>query len=58
MDEYDVVVIGGGPAGLQAALTLARVHREVLMVDSGAYRNDPAAQMHNVITHDGTPPAE
>ncbi len=58
MDTYDVVVIGGGPAGLQATLTLARVHRTVLMVDSGVYRNDPAAHMHNVVTHDGTPPAE
>ena len=58
MDKYDVAVIGGGPAGLQATLTLARVHRTVLMVDSGAYRNDPASHMHNVVTHDGTPPAE
>src|SRR3954471_3920349 len=55
---YDAVVVGGGPAGLQATLTLARVHREVLMVDSGSYRNDPADQMHNVVTHDGTPPAD
>jgi thioredoxin reductase len=58
MDNYEVAVIGGGPAGLQATLTLARVHRRVLMVDSGRYRNDPAAHMHNVVTHDGTPPAE
>ena len=56
--QYDAVVVGGGPAGLQATLTLARVHRRVLMVDSGAYRNDPASHMHNVVTHDGTPPAE
>jgi thioredoxin reductase len=56
--QYDAVVVGGGPAGLQATLTLARVHRRVLMVDSGHYRNDPAAHMHNVVTHDGTPPAE
>jgi thioredoxin reductase len=56
--QYDVVVIGGGPAGLQATLTLARVHRRVLMLDSGSYRNDPARHMHNVVTHDGTPPAE
>jgi thioredoxin reductase len=55
---YDAVVVGGGPAGLQATLTLARVHRKVLMIDSRAYRNDPAAHMHNVVTHDGTPPAE
>ncbi len=57
-EQYDAVVIGGGPAGLQATLTLARVHREVLMIDSGRYRNDPAAHMHNVVTHDGTPPTE
>jgi thioredoxin reductase len=56
--QYDAVVIGGGPAGLQATLTLARVHRRVLMVDSRSYRNDPAAHLHNVITHDGTPPSE
>lgn len=56
--QYDVVVIGGGPAGLQATLTLGRVHRRVLMLDSGHYRNDPASHMHNVVTHDGTPPAE
>lgn len=56
--DYDAIVIGGGPAGLQATLTLARVHRRVLMLDSGRYRNDPAHHMHNVVTHDGTPPAE
>lgn len=56
--QYDVVVIGGGPAGLQATLTLARVHRRVLMLDSGSYRNDPARHLHNLITHDGTPPAD
>lgn len=55
---YDAIVIGGGPAGLQATLTLARVHRRVLMLDSGRYRNDPAAHMHNVVTHDGTTPAD
>ncbi len=56
--DFDAIVIGGGPAGLQATLTLARVHRRVLMLDSGHYRNDAAARMHNVVTHDGTPPAE
>ena len=55
---YDVIVIGGGPAGLQAALTLGRVHRSCLVLDSGHYRNDPAAEMHNFISRDGTPPAE
>ncbi len=54
----DVIVIGGGPAGLQAALTLGRLHRSVLLLDSGRYRNDPAAHMHNFLAQDGTPPAE
>lgn len=56
--NYDAIVIGGGPAGLQATLTLARVHRRVLVLDSGRYRNDPASHMHNVVTHDGTAPAD
>jgi thioredoxin reductase len=55
---YDAVVIGGGPAGLQAALTLGRMHRRVLLLDSGEYRNAPAEHMHNFVTQDGTPPAE
>ncbi len=55
---HDVIVIGGGPAGLQAALTLGRVHRDCLVLDSGHYRNDPAAEMHNFISRDGTPPSE
>ena len=56
--RYDVVVIGGGPAGLQAALTLGRMHRRVLLLDSGEYRNAPAGHLHNFVTHDGRPPAE
>ena len=56
--RYDVVVIGGGPAGLQAALTLGRMHRTVLLLDSGEYRNAPTDALHNFITRDGTPPAE
>ena len=55
---YDAVVIGGGPAGLQAALTLGRMHRPVLLLDSGRYRNEQADRLHNFATHDGTPPAE
>ncbi|WP_454858595.1 NAD(P)/FAD-dependent oxidoreductase [Promicromonospora soli] len=55
---FDTVVIGGGPAGLQAALTLGRMHRRTLLLDSGEYRNAPAEHMHNFVTHDGTPPAE
>jgi thioredoxin reductase len=55
---YDVVVVGAGPAGLQAALTLGRMHHSVLVLDAGHYRNDPAAHAHNFLTHDGTPPAD
>lgn len=55
---HDVVVIGGGPAGLQAALTLGRVHRRTLLLDSGEHRNDPADAIHNMITRDGTTPAQ
>ncbi|GAA1726696.1 NAD(P)/FAD-dependent oxidoreductase [Aeromicrobium alkaliterrae] len=55
---YDALVIGGGPAGLQATLTLARVHRTVLHVDSGVYRNAPERHMHNLITHEGQDPAD
>ena len=47
--DFDAVVVGGGPAGLQATLTLARVHRRVLILDSGRYRNDPATHMHNAL---------
>lgn len=57
-DRYDVVVIGGGPAGLQAALTLGRMHRRVLVLDAGQYRNDPAQHLHNFISRDGTAPAD
>jgi thioredoxin reductase len=55
---YDVVVIGGGPAGLQSALTLGRLHRSVLLLDSGEYRNAAAKEMHNFVTHDGRSPEE
>lgn len=56
--RYDAVVVGGGPAGLQAALTLGRMHRSVLLLDSGDYRNASAGHLHNFVTHDGTPPAQ
>jgi thioredoxin reductase/SAM-dependent methyltransferase len=57
-DAYDVVVIGGGAAGLSGALVLARSRRSVLVVDGGEPRNAPAAHMHNVLGFDGRPPAE
>jgi len=54
---YDAIVLGGGPAGLQAALTLGRMHRPTLVLDAGTYRNDPADAMHNVVGFDGVTPA-
>lgn len=56
--QTEVVVIGGGPAGLQAALTLARIHRDVIVLDTDEGRNAPAAHIQNLITRDGTPPAQ
>ncbi len=55
---YDALVIGGGPAGLQAALTIGRMHRTALLVDSGRYRNATVEHAHNFATHDGRAPAE
>ena len=57
-DEYDVVVVGGGAAGLSGALTLARAGRSVLVVDDGTPRNAPAGHVHNYLGREGTPPAE
>ncbi|MGB6246719.1 NAD(P)/FAD-dependent oxidoreductase [Gordonia sp. (in: high G+C Gram-positive bacteria)] len=57
-DEYDVAVLGGGPAGLSAALVLGRQQRSTLVFDSGRYRNQPAAQAHMYLGSDGFPPAE
>jgi thioredoxin reductase len=55
---YDAVVVGGGAAGLNAALVLARSRRRVLVLDAGAPRNGPAAAVHALLGHDGVPPAE
>lgn len=55
---YDAIIIGGGPAGLQAALTLGRMHRRTLLLDSGEYRNGTVRHAHNLLTHDGRDPAE
>jgi len=56
--DLDAIIVGGGPAGLQAAQTLGRMHRPVLLLDGGSYRNDPADHLHNFVSRDGTPPAE
>lgn len=56
--RYDVVVIGGGAAGLSGALALVRSRRSVLVIDSGQPRNALAGHVHNYLTRDGVPPAE
>jgi thioredoxin reductase len=58
MNEYDVVIIGGGAAGLSAALVLSRARRRVLVVDAGSPRNAPAAHMQGFLSRDGMPPAD
>jgi thioredoxin reductase len=56
--DVDVLIVGGGPAGLSAGLTLGRSRRSVLIVDDGAPRNAPAAAMHAFLTRDGTAPEQ
>ncbi|WP_052868504.1 NAD(P)/FAD-dependent oxidoreductase [Streptomyces niger] len=56
--RYDVVVVGGGAAGLSGALALVRARRSVLVLDDGRPRNAMADRTHNFLTRDGTPPAE
>jgi thioredoxin reductase len=58
MTEHDVAIIGGGAAGLSAALVLSRARRRVLVVDAGSPRNAPAAHMHGFLSRDGLPPGE
>ena len=55
---YDVVVVGGGAAGLSAALVLGRARRRVAVIDAGAPRNAPAAHMQGFLSRDGMPPAK
>ncbi|HWJ05619.1 MAG TPA: NAD(P)/FAD-dependent oxidoreductase [Steroidobacteraceae bacterium] len=55
---WDVIVVGGGPAGLSAALVLGRCRRSVLVCDAGEYRNRHARAMHGFLSRDGTAPGE
>lgn len=50
---YDAIVVGGGPSGLSAVSGLARVRRNVLLIDSGEYRNEATRHMHDVTGLDG-----
>jgi thioredoxin reductase len=57
-NDYDVVVAGGGAAGLNGALMLGRSRRSVVVIDSGRPRNAPAAGVHGFLSRDGISPAE
>jgi thioredoxin reductase len=54
---YDALIIGGGPAGLSAALTLGRCVRRVALCDSGRYRNERSGALHCFLSRDGIPPS-
>ncbi|MFJ8905729.1 NAD(P)/FAD-dependent oxidoreductase [Streptomyces sp. NPDC102351] len=56
--RYDVVVVGGGAAGLSAALVLGRARHRTLVVDAGEPRNAPSSHMQGYLTRDGMAPAE
>ncbi|MFJ4366998.1 NAD(P)/FAD-dependent oxidoreductase [Streptomyces chartreusis] len=57
-ESYEVVVVGGGAAGLSAALVLGRARRRTLVVDAGEPRNAPAAHMQGYLSRDGMSPGE
>lgn len=56
--DYEVLIIGGGPAGLSAAMTLGRLSRTALICDDNKPRNAPSAHINNFITRDGVHPEE
>lgn len=57
-EQFDVAVIGGGAAGLSAAVVLGRARRSAIVIDAGSPRNAPAAGVHGFLTRDGISPTE
>ena len=57
-DVYDVVIVGGGPAGLSGALVLGRSRRRVILCDVGQPRNQASRAVHCLLGHEGAPPTE
>lgn len=58
LPRYDALIIGGGAAGLSAAVALGRARRSVAVIDAGEPRNAPASGVHNFLTRDGIAPTE
>ena len=56
--QVDAIIVGGGVAGLSAAVALGRSRRSVAIIDAGDPRNAPAAHSHNYLTRDGESPLE
>jgi thioredoxin reductase len=58
MNVFDVIIVGGGPAGLNAAVVLGRCGRKVLLFDTGKQRNNRSQGIHNYLTRDDMLPAD
>ncbi len=58
MKQYEAVIIGGGPAGLSAALVLARASRTIAVIDACTPRNNASPGVHAFLSRDGTLPAD